>query len=489
MYGMPDLPTPDDAERDFRVRKLALECEKLEEERDDARNRRDTNKTEDDLRVAKLRLECEKLEYDRSDSQRRWERLKTAATASGILTAAVAIVVAASSVIQTQWNFRQAEEKRAYERLTDGIRQLRSDHESTRLDGIAFLSSLLRSANSEQKLQIIRSLVNNLATEPSPLARTATIAVFDELDITDLASQDRDRALSAIMLTSRRMTPETIDNEESPEEDRGKVGEAAARAKALASVIGILARKGMLSADMSGLYLAGADFHGVTFPSGTRFDHSVVSDANFADAKLERASFRDASLEKTSFVRANLRSADFSRSVREDPWGYLRLPLFPMNTGNTGTDISGVSYECADLTDAMFLGHTIAGISPDNSSFISLTTSFRGARLAGADLRGTEALGAAPKFVESPVLLLRLAKKTPASNIESYYARFNDRPTIATDPAASAACRLYSRSLFELARHFDGTDWQAAKLPPGLRLVFEQYSPEKKAVGGCANVP
>ena len=143
----------------------------------------DPDELEREYRLEKLKLECERLRYDNAPHQRRIEKLKGFAATTGVVSVAVAVVGMVVAVGQWRSNIRQSEENRAYERLGASISQLTSEREQARLGGVVALTSFVQEDDPGRKLQVLRALVTATALEPSPLVRESIVSAVGELDV------------------------------------------------------------------------------------------------------------------------------------------------------------------------------------------------------------------------------------------------------------------------------------------------------------------
>ncbi|HEX6101224.1 MAG TPA: pentapeptide repeat-containing protein [Thermoanaerobaculia bacterium] len=452
-------------------------------------NRKRDAKPDDEasLRIRKLELENEKLAHENSPSQKRLEWWKTFAAFSSVITACVAIAGIAVTTAQWRSGISQAEENRAATRLAEGISHLTSARESERLGGIVALTSFLEGDDPRKSLQVIRAIVNQLALEDSELVRRAALSALREFDPRSLPEEDRLRALNSAISVNRKIAYDAVAlvysadpaDDQALEISRRVVN----RAGSLASVVSLFVRKGVMTPDMTGLYLAGAEFQGLKFPHGTRFTQSNLSGANFAGAYLDGADFSDTDLSSTKFKGAILTGANFTRaSLRSGtiPFKYLRIPV---GLAGGPLAISGPSFEDADLRRASFKNHTLFGVWAEGEPSVILKATFRGAKLDDTD------------FVGAGVVILveprsRSVLFEPDLNMGNRtFGQFGFSGRLRENAAApvplQAELATYRGPFLTVARAFDSSTWCKARLPAALRSILSAYRPAPDALNLC----
>ena len=249
------------------------------------------------------------------------------------------------------------------------------------------------------------------------------------------------------------------------------------RARAVADIIATLAKKGLMSSDMSQMYLAYADFRDIRFPHATSFVRSELKGANFTRAHLEGSIFRDAGLAATRFNNAALIGADFSRTswwIDDSPVEYLKLPQGKLEDLPEEGVMYGPSFDCADLDSSKFDNHAIASVATNAGPRVFLSTSFRGASLRGTDFRRAAVVVVATGNAEVEWLATGgpLSFRSP----RIYFAPHSE----VSDPPSAQSMLEYSESLRRSTFAFGGSSWETARMSHLMQIVFHNYSPKKR---------
>jgi uncharacterized protein YjbI with pentapeptide repeats len=448
--------------------------------------------TEDEerrLRCEKLALEQIKLREELSPAFRRLERLKTVAATSGIVTACIAMIGIGLTTLQWRSNLAQAEESRTSERVTAGLTDLSAERESQRLAGVASLTPFLRDSNGPRKLQVLRAYANALASESSDLIRNAMVGAIAGTELSNLSSSERSDVITSVVDINRIVFASSRARSRSPEQQ----ADARARARALGEAIAALFKNGFATTDLSGTYFAGVDLSGIRFPDGVKFDRGELMGTRFDDATLKRASFRSTNLPLTSFVGAQLSGADFSwPDVAEYNYG-VRISGIIRHGGMLGSVMYSPNFRCADLTNSSFRGFPLFAVFADRSgNAVTSVPSVQLADLTGSDLREAVIIGSLSSSEPSRdktaagtksriTSMYRISQWASPENDNSVrldvgqFMHLGEASFVVTPDSKQLA--LYSSSLKEMARNFEGARWRQAILPPAVKTIFAAFPP------------
>lgn len=465
---VPATTSPEDAERDARLKKLALETALLERQ---------------------LSTRFEKL-----------ERRKANVAIVGFLAPLVAVAALVMSSYQWIEASRRAADSTVNDHIAREVDQLGSQATTARLTAVASLSSLVTERGARQR-HVFQALIGDLAVDDSPLVRSAILTALKQPIASMVSKTELDALLNSALGMSRAVVRDgQLRQHRLHMLDNAPTSPAEYRAEDVASAIQILLRQGGRSRDFSETYLWGADFRHLDL-QGANFDGAILTHALFDDANITRASFNNAYLDSTSFVRAQASFTRFDQAVRSDvPSNEAALPY----AGNQTVDLQsrslpgrgfmyeGPNFDCADLRNSTFRNHPLFLFLPDDLGSHGLqTTSFRGARLDDADFRTVYAIGALPRGEDTlprDLFFIWSGGSSRDGGPWVFEASFDtDSPTFAAGVPSDATRRRFANSLSELRDSFAGAQWQHAKLPRPLRSVFRTDPPPSASNRPCVN--
>jgi uncharacterized protein YjbI with pentapeptide repeats len=363
---------------------------------------KDLDHREAELRAKKLELEIMSLSDQLSKRFRRRENAKVLVSGAGVLTAIVGLAALVWSVWQGLEQLSLQRQARSQEQLNIAINQLASNDDSIRFVGVLTLQGFLRKEYDEYHMQVLLSLTNQLAKEPTTLVRKTILDVIKQLDDRAIRQATLDAALRSLVLTSRSVSSNAdIRREILLDSYRASSSEELLRGKAVGDAIAALVQKNTHERNLSGIFCFKCDFRNANLP-GITFDRAVLSQADFTGAALANASFIEALLEGTKFVSSDLRHANFHGKRPSRGLGPLGIStdifdpppeeFYALRWGN-GT---GPVFNCADLSKADFSDRILFTFMYDKAAsrgWPYWESGFVKANLEGADFRQVDIIG------------------------------------------------------------------------------------------------
>lgn len=455
---------------------------------------------ERDARLKKLALETALLERQLSARFEKLERRKANVAIVGFLAPLVAVAALVMSLYQWIEASRRAAESTVNDHIEREVDQLGSQSAAARLTAVASLSSLVTERGARQR-HVFQALIGELAVEDSPLVRSAILTALKQPIAHMVTKMELDALLDSALGMSRAVVRDgQLRGRRLHMRDNAPTSPAEYRAEDVASAIQILLRQGARSLDFSETYLWGADLRHLDL-QGAHFDGAILTHALFDDANITRASFNNAYLESTSFVRAQASFTRFDQAVRSEvpsneavlPYGGNQtIDLQTRSLEGHGFMYEGPIFDCADLRNSTFRNHPLFLFLPDDLwSHGQQTTSFRGAQLDDADFRTVYAVGALPRgenTLPRDLFFIWGGGSSRDGGPWVFLASFDSgSPAFAAGVPSETTRHRFANSLSVLRDSFAGAQWQHAKLPRPLGSVFRTDPPPSTSNRPCVN--
>lgn len=364
-------------------------------------NKTNSDEEEQRYRIKKLQLETTILSYQSKPGYIRLLRLQSAASIASFVTAGVAVAALCASSWQWFSTQQQSRDDKINERLDAALTRLSNQTPAGRLTAVVALRSFLEEPDQRIHYQVLRVYTSTLSIEDSPTVRNAIVSSLETINTRQVSVQTLQAALSNLVAEDRDMIKEGRLGSLHEEKELALDREVSARADSVVRAIVVLLRAGCTEKNFSGLYLEGADFHGLDL-SHAKFDNAYLSEANFEGALLNDASFDHADINYANFSGGHLARAQLT----EKGPGYN--PLYVELERNTRHFNSRQStkevvfapmpdFTNADLRDADFTGLPILPIVEKDSklTFDVDDPKFKGATLTGTDFRRAVVFGVA----------------------------------------------------------------------------------------------
>jgi uncharacterized protein YjbI with pentapeptide repeats len=367
---------------------------------------------------------------------------------------------------------------RDLDRMQRSFQQLGQQSPHERLAGVLGLSSFLSSQTQEHRSQVLVGLSNALAIEESESVRRAIVSSFQNIDTQVVSQSELDGTVLSLAQVSRGLMTEgdlwlkRSSNPFNPPRD----GSPEARARAVADATVILLRKGAHPKNLSNTYLAACSFAGLDL-SGVDFDDSIVAWSDFSRATLVAASFDGADLDSTNFEQADLRKAHLTNTLL--PGWQERQDYVSRGFGRAlvpgSMQIRGPDFNCADLREADFNGHTLFALFPNGLNPITalqiLPASFVSANIENTDFRFAKAYGVVRDQDPQYPPFLGSYQHVEFGGMKAVVVKFSERSN-------ASGFDNFSDSLQTTSMAFAGTKWQSARFTnPMLQEAFKRFPP------------
>ena len=239
-----------------------------------------------------------------------------------------------STEISAVHTITDATERRVTELYTKAADQLGSDKAPVRLAGLYALERLAQD-NPEQRQTIVNVICAYLLMPYAPSGPAPDEPSADDSDVAGRGhpvAQEHERYRQGVQEHEKRAQEHRVRTTAQRIVHRHLIADVAPEDDLLGWVVTI---------DLAGAYLAGANFSGAELPEAFLYGADLRSgslwQANLSDAHLSGADFTGAVLGKANLTRADLRTANLTRADLD------------------GADLTGASLDGANLTEA-FLG-------------------------------------------------------------------------------------------------------------------------------------
>jgi uncharacterized protein YjbI with pentapeptide repeats len=383
----------------------------------------------------------------------------------------------------------------AQDRLDRVVSRLAERDATKRQAAVMTLRSYLGQDQRAHHLEVLLALAGALALEDTVGVRHSLVRAIADVDPAVIDAAGLSATLQTLLEVNRGLVKEIALHDgwlarDPVQKDR----QADANLQATADAIAALLRKGVKVRNLKAIYLGRVDLSHLDL-SSVVFDGSVLTDADFSDAKLMKASFDTADLLSVDFKRADLRGARFTLPLFYRAGAIRQNYIEPWMDYEPGKRywLTPPNFQCADLRDADFYGHPLLPVFVDGSGlsqFISWPGSFAFANLQGANLREIQIFG---------IWRLQDVATKEGLGIPFDTGGGMSRPVgkglvsamFFIDPDAPLTTHLskFSGSLQKVTWAFRGTNWDQAQLPRAVRQWLELHPPaqrpEKLGQGEC----
>ena len=340
--------------------------------------------------IRKIDAESQKLQLEAQQISRQftfWNQFRLWLGAGAGVAAVATVFLSALSIF---FSYFQAQVDQSAAELKAATELLGSEKQSQQIIGVFSMSQSFRKMDLDQQTAALNTLAQMLSVSEDDALLDAILVSFENPNLKMEAKQ------SALELLIRRSQTIVIRDNlwgRSREEKDGKVMKPII---AISQGIVALLRQDARVNNLSRIYCVDCDFSGLDL-TGTSFDNAVLQGAIFRNSILKNATFNDADLLQTQFNGAELQNAQFRQTNRVRNTDVLQeTNYFWAHLLDDAQSIIGPNFECANLTDADFKGHTLFGYSSIEDTNTQLVRPFgglrniRGPRFQGAQLNGVD---------------------------------------------------------------------------------------------------